>query len=120
MDREIERENPDWDADVATCGYHSFMKVVGIKVLKDRLSEYVRLAQAGETVLVTDRDEVVAELVPPRPDRARSISDVALLEDIRRGLVTPATRRGPLTFQRRPIAPTAEVLRQLREDRDAR
>ncbi|MCE3246702.1 MAG: hypothetical protein K0R41_527 [Geminicoccaceae bacterium] len=40
------------------------MKVVGIKQLKARLSEYIRLAKAGETVLVTERDEVVAELGP--------------------------------------------------------
>ena len=42
------------------------MRSVGIKVLKNKLSEYVRLAASGETVLVTDRDRVVAELVPPR------------------------------------------------------
>ena len=42
------------------------MRVVGIKQLKARLSEYIRLAKAGETVLVTERDEVVAELRPPR------------------------------------------------------
>ncbi len=42
------------------------MKVVGIKQLKARLSEYLRLAKAGETVLVTERDEVVAELRPAR------------------------------------------------------
>jgi antitoxin (DNA-binding transcriptional repressor) of toxin-antitoxin stability system len=30
------------------------MRAVGIKSLKNRLSEYVRLAAAGETVLVTD------------------------------------------------------------------
>ncbi|HSA81413.1 MAG TPA: hypothetical protein VLE23_11375, partial [Geminicoccaceae bacterium] len=42
------------------------MKVVGIKQLKARLSEYVRLAKAGETVLVTERDEVVAEIRPSR------------------------------------------------------
>jgi prevent-host-death family protein len=42
------------------------MKVVGIKQLKARLSEYIRLAKAGETVLVTERDEVVAELHPAR------------------------------------------------------
>ena len=42
------------------------MKVVGIKQLKARLSEYVRLARGGETVLVTERDEVVAELRPAR------------------------------------------------------
>ena len=38
------------------------MKSVGLRVLKNRLSEYVRLAASGETVLVTDRDPVVAEL----------------------------------------------------------
>jgi antitoxin (DNA-binding transcriptional repressor) of toxin-antitoxin stability system len=41
------------------------MRVVSIKVLKNRLSEYVRLAERGETILVTDRDRVVAELGPP-------------------------------------------------------
>lgn len=38
------------------------MKVVGVKELKARLSEYLRLAKAGESVLVTERNEVVAEL----------------------------------------------------------
>jgi antitoxin (DNA-binding transcriptional repressor) of toxin-antitoxin stability system len=42
------------------------MKAVGIRDLKARLSEYVRLARSGETILVTDRDEVVAELGPTR------------------------------------------------------
>ena len=41
------------------------MRSVDLKVLKNKLSEYVRLAEAGETVLVTDRDRVVAELRPP-------------------------------------------------------
>lgn len=39
------------------------MQSVGIKTLKNRLSEYVRTATAGETVLVTCRGQVVAELV---------------------------------------------------------
>lgn len=41
-------------------------KAVGVKQLKARLSEYLRLVRGGETVLVTDRDEVVAELRPAR------------------------------------------------------
>ena len=45
------------------------MKAVGIKVLKARLSEYIREVKAGETVLVTERDEVVAELRPARRQR---------------------------------------------------
>ena len=54
------------------------MKVVGIKQLKAKLSEYVRLVKAGEAVLVTERDEVVAELRPAR--RQTSVSGP--LEDI--------------------------------------
>jgi antitoxin (DNA-binding transcriptional repressor) of toxin-antitoxin stability system len=44
------------------------MRAVGLKVLKHKLSEYVRLAAGGERVLVMDRDRVVAEIVPPEPD----------------------------------------------------
>ena len=57
-------------AGVATGCYHLRMKSVGIKVLNSKLSEYVRLAASGETVLVTDRDQVVAELGPPRETRS--------------------------------------------------
>ena len=57
------------------------MKAVGIKELKARLSEFVRLVKSGETVLVTERDEVVAELRPARRPRPRDdIEDV--LEDL--------------------------------------
>jgi prevent-host-death family protein len=52
--------------EVTTGDYHGFMKAVGVKQLKARLSEYLRLVKAGEVVLVTDRDEVVAELRPAR------------------------------------------------------
>ena len=41
------------------------MKAVGLRELKNRLSEYVREVRRGERVLVTDRGEVVAELLPP-------------------------------------------------------
>lgn len=43
------------------------MKTVGLRELKNRLSEYVREVRSGEGVLVTDRGEVVAQLVPPGP-----------------------------------------------------
>jgi prevent-host-death family protein len=38
------------------------MHSIGIKTLKNRLSEFVRVAAAGETVLVADRGRVVAAL----------------------------------------------------------
>ena len=43
---------------VATGSYLEGMRSVGIKLLKNKLSEYIRLAAGGETVLVTDRDRV--------------------------------------------------------------
>ena len=68
------------------------MKSVGVKQLKSRLSEYLRLVRGGETVLVTDRDEVVAELRPTRkqPGIADSLDEIldSLAE---RGEVTRAT-----------------------------
>jgi antitoxin (DNA-binding transcriptional repressor) of toxin-antitoxin stability system/predicted nucleic acid-binding protein len=50
------------------------MKAVGVKQLKARLSEYLRLVKTGETVLITDRDEVVAELRPARRQRSAALS----------------------------------------------
>ena len=63
------------------------MKSVGIKILNSRLSEYVRLAASGETVLVTDRDRVVAEIGPPRETRSPILADVRLAEAGAQGLV---------------------------------
>lgn len=66
------------------------MRSVGIKTLKDKLSEYVRLAQQGEVVLITDRDRVVAELSPPRETRSPMIVDAQLADLVRNGVLTPA------------------------------
>ena len=66
------------------------MRAVGIKVLKNKLSEYVRLAAAGETVLISDRDQVVAQLGPPEPIRAKELADALLADAVREGLITPA------------------------------
>lgn len=41
------------------------MKTVGLRELKNHLSEYVRRVRAGESVRVTDRGQVVAHLLPP-------------------------------------------------------
>ena len=41
------------------------MITVGIRELKDRLSEHIQMVRRGEEILVTDRGEVVAELRQP-------------------------------------------------------
>lgn len=95
------------------------MRSVGLKVLKNKLAEYVRIAASGETVLVTDRDRVVAELSPPRTGRAESLADAQLAELVRTGLIAhPTWPRGVPPSQ--PVAATEEILAELRADRDAR
>jgi antitoxin (DNA-binding transcriptional repressor) of toxin-antitoxin stability system len=59
------------------------MKAVGVRELKARLSEYLRLVRNGEEILVTDRSEVVAELRPPSP--RIGLPYPALLEAARQG-----------------------------------
>jgi antitoxin (DNA-binding transcriptional repressor) of toxin-antitoxin stability system len=66
------------------------MRAVDIKRLKNQLSEYLRLAAAGELVLVTDCDRIVAELRPPSASRAEEAPDALLADAVRRGFITPA------------------------------
>ena len=94
------------------------MQSVGIKTLKNRLSEYVRAAAAGETVLVTDRGQVVAELVSARVRTDASPALQRLGELMRQGLLAPAKISPKARLpKRRPLAPIAEVLRDLDDSR---
>jgi antitoxin (DNA-binding transcriptional repressor) of toxin-antitoxin stability system len=93
------------------------MRAVGLRVLKNRLSEYVRLAASGETVLVTDRERVVAELVPPSEGRTRSPQDALLADAVRKGWLTPALGRSTDQVPRRPVARLAALLHEIDEDR---
>jgi prevent-host-death family protein len=63
------------------------MKTVGVRELKNRLSEYIRQVRSGEGVLVTDRGEVVAELIPPGQGATDGSVPAGLLALARRGLV---------------------------------
>jgi len=96
------------------------MRSVGLKTLKNKLSEYVRLAQSGETVLVTDRDRVVAEIIAPREGRAERINDVELAHAVREGLLTPPAVRRRESPQRVPVASMAELLSEIEGDRAER
>jgi antitoxin (DNA-binding transcriptional repressor) of toxin-antitoxin stability system len=94
------------------------MRSVGVKVLKNRLSEYIRLAATGETVLVTDRDEVVAELGPPRTGRASTVADAMLAEAVRKGWVAPPVAANDAPPQRRPVTTWRALQQELADDRD--
>jgi antitoxin (DNA-binding transcriptional repressor) of toxin-antitoxin stability system len=102
---------------VATRSYLETMRSVGLKTLKNRLSEYVRLAAGGETVLVTDRDRVVAELVPPRADRGERLADALLAEAVRKGWISAPLLVAEGDPPRAPVAPLADILGELARDR---
>lgn len=97
------------------------MHSVGIKALKNRLSEYVRAAAAGETVLVTDRGQVVAELVSPRVRGDASPAERLLGDLLREGLLTPAKVPPAVRLPRRkPSVRLDELLRELDDSRAER
>jgi antitoxin (DNA-binding transcriptional repressor) of toxin-antitoxin stability system len=91
-----------------------------VKVLKNKLSEYVRLAAAGETVLVTDHDRVVAELGPPGAGRAPLISDALLAEAMREGWLQAPLVVGEGPPPRQPVASWDELAREIEADRGER
>ena len=96
------------------------MRSIGLKVLKNKLSEYVRLAERGETVLVTDRDRVVAELVPPEKTRSPVLADALLAEAVRQGWVTPPALSTSGPPPRKPVMSFRDLFRELERDRSDR
>ncbi|HVT04877.1 MAG TPA: prevent-host-death protein [Thermoanaerobaculia bacterium] len=95
------------------------MRSVGIKVLKNKLSEYIRIASQGETVLVTDRDRVVAEITSPQSGRGETVSDAVLAEAVRKGWITPPLHRRT-AMPRQPVARLREIMKQLADEREER
>ena len=96
------------------------MKAVGLKVLKNKLSEYVRLAERGETVLVTDRDRVVAEIVPPERTRSPVLADALLSEAVRKGWITPPMLAASTPPRRNPVTSFRKLQKELAQDRSDR
>jgi prevent-host-death family protein len=64
------------------------MKSVGLRELKNRLSEFIREVRSGDPVLVTDRGEVVAELIPPGQGGDERSAPSVLVALARKGQLT--------------------------------
>jgi len=83
---------------------------VGLRELKNRLSEYVREVRSGKCVAVTDRGEVVAQLIPSgRGNDGRSV----------RSRLVPLARRGEVTMGSRNTAKAYPELAPLLKRRRA-
>ena len=93
------------------------MPTVGLKILKNKLSEYVRLAAAGETIIITDRNRAVAEIGPIRQHEESFVE-----RGVREGWLTPAKRPFQPLPPRRPIPgyTLEQLLAELDADREDR
>jgi antitoxin (DNA-binding transcriptional repressor) of toxin-antitoxin stability system len=95
------------------------MKAVGVRELKNRLSEYLRLVRNGEEILVTDRGEVVAELRQPSPRVA--LPYPALLEAVQQGRVRLGMANRPELYRALPaVLPAGLAAKLLDEERGER
>jgi len=105
---------------VATGGYIDAMREVGIRELKNRLSEYIRLVREGEVVMVTDRGEVVAELRPPVENEELLRKYPGLADLVRRGLARlPSKPHRPGLYPLLPsVTPPGTAARLLDEERE--
>jgi len=94
------------------------MHTVGLKILKNKLSEYGRLVADGETVVITDRGRVVAAIVPPR----RHEHETFIERGVREGWLTPATDQSRRPPPRKPIPGLTleQLLADLDRDREDR
>jgi antitoxin (DNA-binding transcriptional repressor) of toxin-antitoxin stability system len=97
------------------------MRAVGIRELKNRLSEYLRAVRAGERVLVTDRGRVVAETRPPVPGGPDLGSMRGISAMVREGRLQPGLPNAEAVYPEQPSRVpdgTAErLLDELRDDR---
>ncbi|MFC6092949.1 type II toxin-antitoxin system Phd/YefM family antitoxin [Saccharothrix lopnurensis] len=88
------------------------MDQVGLRDLRHHTSDYVRRAQAGERIAVTDHGRVVAELGPPGEDASTLRDQLVLSGELLRG----RGREFPEPLPPVSGTPISEVLRRLRED----
>lgn len=97
------------------------MQTVGVRDLKARLSQFLKEVQRGETILVTDRGRVVAELRSPtvaaRPSTAleRAVADLAAQGVLR--LAEPTPDPYPASPIESPTGTAAGLLSRERGDR---
>ncbi len=97
--------------------YRDYMREIGVRELKSRLSEVLRAVEAGEEVRVTVRGRPVAEIRPTAESRAEK----RMRELVAEGRVTPPSRPLPRNV---PFPPpgkgsgTAMILAEREEERE--
>ena len=98
------------------------MITVGIRNLRNSLSKYINIAKAGERILITDHDRIVAELVPSeQADENSSLLAKYMEEQIINGSVIKSTKRTILEKSRNKDEPETNITSGIyNETRDER
>ena len=95
------------------------MSVVKVSELKDRLSHYLRQVQRGESVLVSDRNRVIARIDPAGDVSTLAPDDGRWLDDLeRRGVVRRGAGKLPRGWLARRPKVKADVVSALLEERE--
>lgn len=95
------------------------MHKVGLKTLKNKLSEFVRLAAAGETVVITDRGRAIAEIVSSQTRTGLTTFEE---QGVREGWLRPAMRTGSWPPPSKPVPGLSfeQLMADLERDREDR
>jgi antitoxin (DNA-binding transcriptional repressor) of toxin-antitoxin stability system len=95
------------------------LKTVKIAELKNRLSYYLRRVQRGESILVCDRDRVIARIERVGAHAPQPATDVEWLDRLeRRGIIRRGTGKLRRQWLARRPAVQADVVAALLQDRD--
>ena len=105
--------------------YRRRMLTVDIRALNDELRHCIRAVANGESVLITDRERVIAEIVPPRsPAQSSTLAQPTTPEEkwaelIRQGLEKPAKipRWMPPPPRQPAVMTLEELMREIDDDR---
>jgi len=94
-------------------------KTVGIRILRDNLSKYLKEVKSGVRLLILDRDQVVAEMHKPL-DPYSSISGLSKREALlRSGTLIPPRKKIPGIKPspiKLPEGTASQILNELRKD----
>lgn len=96
------------------------MRAVSLETLQSQLREHILLAQAGEIVLVTEKNLVIAELGPSTHKSPYPWPLTGLEGAVARGWITLPADASPTPPPRQPVTRWADLMQDLNEDREDR
>lgn len=99
------------------CSYIVDMITVGIRNLKNSLSQYINMVKTGEKILITDHNRIVAELIPSSGTSSLSgLLKKYLEEQTLNGSIIKSTRRTKISKTKKINKYDKNALKNIYED----